>query len=157
MELLVVIAVIGLLASIILVSVNSARKKARDVKRLADLKQIQLAIELYYNQNSYYPKEGDGNNGKVGEGGGLDTMLSPYMSAVPNDPLGPGDSSYYYYYDGRQTCTGRSYNPIAVLFARTMEVTSGNAADICSSWGGEGGAGAASAYHIYIGPSSDVY
>jgi len=153
-ELLVVIAIIGILASVVLVSLNSARKKARDSKRLSDLKQIQLAIELYYDDKGYYPKEGDGSNGRVGEGAGLDTMLSPYISAVPNDPLGPGDGSYYYYYDGKQWCTGGPYNNIAVLFARTMEVTAGNASDICSSWGGEGGAGTANAYHIYIGPSS---
>jgi type II secretion system protein G len=156
-ELLVVIAIIGLLASIVLVSLNATRKKARDSKRLSDLKQIQLAIEMYYDDNGYYPKEGDGANGKVGEGAGLDNMLSPYMAKVPADPLGPGDTTHYYYYDGNQLCSGGPYSNIAVLFARTMEVTAGNASDICSSWGGEGGAGGANAYHIYIGPSSDVY
>jgi prepilin-type N-terminal cleavage/methylation domain-containing protein len=53
-ELLVVIAIIGLLASIVLVSLNSARAKARDAKRVSELKQIQTAIELYYDRaNSY--------------------------------------------------------------------------------------------------------
>src|SRR3989338_305713 len=55
LELLVVIAIIGLLASIIIVSVNLARMKARDAKRIADFKQIQNALALYYDDNGKYP------------------------------------------------------------------------------------------------------
>jgi len=54
-ELLVVIAIIGLISSIVLVSLNSARVKARDAKRIAEIKQIQTALELYYDDNSAYP------------------------------------------------------------------------------------------------------
>ena len=45
-ELLVVIAIIGLLAAIVLASVNSARVKGRDARRLADLKQISNAAAI---------------------------------------------------------------------------------------------------------------
>ncbi|MCX6731429.1 MAG: prepilin-type N-terminal cleavage/methylation domain-containing protein, partial [Candidatus Parcubacteria bacterium] len=54
-ELLVVISIIGLLSSIVLASLNSARAKARDAKRMSDLHQLQLALELYYNQYGQYP------------------------------------------------------------------------------------------------------
>lgn len=54
-ELLVVISIIGLLASVILVSVNSARRKARDTKRLADMNQMAKALELYFNEKNGYP------------------------------------------------------------------------------------------------------
>ncbi len=55
-ELLVVIAIIGVLASIVLASLNSARRKSRDARRITDLKQIQLALELYFDaQGSTYP------------------------------------------------------------------------------------------------------
>jgi prepilin-type N-terminal cleavage/methylation domain-containing protein len=47
-ELLVVIAIIGILSSITVVSLNSARARGRDAKRIADVKQIQLALSLYY-------------------------------------------------------------------------------------------------------------
>ncbi|MFZ4648228.1 MAG: type II secretion system protein, partial [Patescibacteria group bacterium] len=54
-ELLVVIAIIGLLATLSVVALNSARVKARDAKRLADVRQIQTALELYFNASSSYP------------------------------------------------------------------------------------------------------
>ena len=54
-ELLVVIAIIGVLASTVLTSVNSARIKARDARRKADLRQISLALELYYDTYGAYP------------------------------------------------------------------------------------------------------
>jgi prepilin-type N-terminal cleavage/methylation domain-containing protein len=50
-ELLVVIAIIGILASIVLASLNTARKKSRDVRRVADLDQIRLANELFFDSN----------------------------------------------------------------------------------------------------------
>ena len=54
-ELLVVISIIGLLASIVLVSLNTARSKSRDARRVADVRQIMNALELFYNDNSGYP------------------------------------------------------------------------------------------------------
>ena len=47
-ELLVVIAIIGLLATIVMVSLNTARGKARDARRMGDIKQMMLALEMYY-------------------------------------------------------------------------------------------------------------
>jgi prepilin-type N-terminal cleavage/methylation domain-containing protein len=55
-ELLVVISIIALLSTIVMASLNAARSKARDAKRAADLKQVQIAIELFRNDNGYYPQ-----------------------------------------------------------------------------------------------------
>jgi type II secretion system protein G len=54
-ELLVVIAIIGILSSVVVATLNSARTKARDAARVSDLKQIQVALELYYDSRGEYP------------------------------------------------------------------------------------------------------
>ena len=136
-----------------LVSLNTARTKARDAKRKAQLDNIRALLDMYYAEHGYYPRESDHANGKVGEGGGLDTLLAPYISSgsLPHDPLGPNNSSYYYYYDGWQWCrkNGHSFM-MAVLFARNLEGGHGNGSDFCDSWGGEGGAGGGNAWHIVL-------
>jgi len=54
-ELLVVVTIIGILASIVLVSLGSARVKARDTRRIADLRQVTLALEFYVDKYRHYP------------------------------------------------------------------------------------------------------
>ncbi len=55
-ELLVVIAIIGLLSTLSILALNTARARARDAKRISDVKQIQTALEMYYNDTSDYPE-----------------------------------------------------------------------------------------------------
>ena len=59
-EILVVIAILGLMASIIMASTASARMKSRDAKRKADLRQMATMMEMYYNQYGYYPAPSGG-------------------------------------------------------------------------------------------------
>jgi len=108
-ELLVVIAIIGILATIVLVSLNTARQKARDVRRIGDMRQIALALEMYYDDNTTtgYPAGGDlavGCNdwGNVTTAGTLVYALQTgvgYMTVVPSDP-GGGSVAYAYESDG---------------------------------------------------------
>lgn len=75
-ELLVVIAIIGILASVVLASLNSARRKSRDARRISDIKQLQLALELYFDAQSSptYP-------------GTLANMAGNQIPTIPKDPL----------------------------------------------------------------------
>ncbi len=57
-ELLIVVSIIGILASIVLVSLSSSRMKARDAQRLQDIKSIQNALEVYYSTYGHYPVSG---------------------------------------------------------------------------------------------------
>jgi len=53
-ELLVVIAIIGILSSIVLVSVNSARNKAKDAAIKGNVEGTRVAAELFYDNGSTY-------------------------------------------------------------------------------------------------------
>ena len=54
-ELLVVISIIGILSSFAIVSLNSARQKARDALRKGDMAQLRTALEMYYDDYLSYP------------------------------------------------------------------------------------------------------
>lgn len=100
-ELLVVIAIIGLLSAVVLASLNSARTKGRDARRVADIKQLQLALELYYDANSAYPAAIS-----------TTTLVTPgYIAAIPADPS--TNAAYSYAGLGASTCT--SYHLGATL------------------------------------------
>ncbi|MDO8554977.1 MAG: type II secretion system protein [bacterium] len=104
-ELLVVIAIISLLSSIVFASLNSARAKARDAKRVVDVKQLATALQLYFNDNDSFPSNTSCLNGWCCLGHGdagtcwtsasgyhgstaLDNSLSPkYISKISDDPL----------------------------------------------------------------------
>ncbi len=163
-EVIVVSGIIALFMSVALASASQVRQNARDKVRAGDLEQIKSAIQLYAATYKEYPCESAANcdnqavsmNGKIGEGGNIDTLLAEFMSTVPVDPLGPGDTDHYYYIDPNQTCGGNP-NQI-VIFANTMETNKfKNFEDtICTSWEGEGGAGNSDSYMIVIGDSSDI-
>src|SRR6185436_8533900 len=83
-ELLVVIAIIGILSSVVLASLNSARKKGRDARRIADIKQLQLALELYYDAHP-----------TVGYPAVLSTLVTDGLIAtIPTDPQNSAAYSY---------------------------------------------------------------
>lgn len=86
-ELLVVIAIIGLLSTLAVVALNNARAKSRDARRVSDIKQIQTALEMHYNDNGGYPPTAAG----PASGAAFGTT----MAAVPTNPT-PGGATYTY-------------------------------------------------------------
>ena len=104
-ELLVVVSIISLLSSVVLASLNTARAKARDTKRVADMHELRNALELFYTNNNHYPSfttEGVSNSGEqIGDDNGpIEQALAPYMSTIPRDPSHDG-ATYYYAYDSQ--------------------------------------------------------
>lgn len=99
-ELLVVIAIIGILAAVVLVSLNTARVRGRDARRLSDLQNVSLAMELFSDVNDgQYPDDALTPCAGDAEGtgtptdtlfGNIATCLSGegYLADVPSDPLG---------------------------------------------------------------------
>jgi prepilin-type N-terminal cleavage/methylation domain-containing protein len=116
-ELLVVIAIIGLLASVVLLALNSARQKSRDAKRLADVRQMASALELYY--DSVTPN-GYPTTANFGSG-----LVPTYIGSLPTYPA-PTDGtctspgSYTYTSGG----TG-AYTLVFCLGAATGGLTTG--------------------------------
>lgn len=55
-ELLVVIAIMGVLATIVLSSLPTARSRARDAKRLTDMKAIYTALVQYELDHGFVPR-----------------------------------------------------------------------------------------------------
>ena len=83
-ELLVVIAIIAILTSIVTSGLGSARQKARDTKRVSDVKQLQLALALYADANSNrYPTT-------------LAPLVPIYIQAIPVPPGGTSQTAYSY-------------------------------------------------------------
>jgi len=89
-ELLVVIAIIGILATVSIISLTNARAKSRDAKRAGDMKQIQTALELFFNDKNRYPTIDEFNSGSIFSTS--TNATSTYMQIIPSAPT-PADGS----------------------------------------------------------------
>lgn len=91
-ELLVSISIIGIMTALATVSYSGAQKKARDARRVEDIKAIQVAAEQYYSQSPtyLYPVTNMYTAGKVWTSAVGTTILAIY----PSDPKGSTYGSY---------------------------------------------------------------
>lgn len=106
-EILVAIAIIGVLASFTIANFAGSQQKVRDSQRKNDLNQIQTALVSYFQDNGSFPSITVGNT-KVAAGKISDTnlvsLLAPYINKLPSDPLVSQNplfpQNYYYQSDG---------------------------------------------------------
>ena len=105
-ELLVVIAIIGILSTLSVVVFNNVRAKARDSRRLSDVKQIGMALELYYDDKGVYPAPptptGTPITGLCLSNLGISSTCGaiPYLQKIPSDPLPNIHYTYSYLNSG---------------------------------------------------------
>jgi prepilin-type N-terminal cleavage/methylation domain-containing protein len=131
-ELLVVIAIIAILSTVVMAGLNSARLKGRDAKRLSDIKQLQSALELCFDNGVGYP--GLAANSTMADLGAANcaaggTPFSTYMSPMPANPA-PGGIAYTYCSEvsgaANGTCDNTSHASYQIKF--NLEGQSGSLA-----------------------------
>lgn len=108
-EMLVVMTILGLLATVGLANYQGAQAKARDARRKSDLGQIKTAAETYFSDHRNYP--GNSVSGQIvcidsplticdwGEQF-VDENGTIYMARLPRDPS--SGRNYFYVTDGTQ-------------------------------------------------------
>ncbi len=94
-ELMVTIAIIGVIFGIIITSTLAIKRNSRDAQRQADLRSIQSALEQYNADQTYYPTTANLNLSSTV------TLSSPggrvYLNKIPKDPQsGAGGVDYVY-------------------------------------------------------------
>lgn len=120
-ELMVVIGIIAILATIGLTIYTSAQKSGRDGRRIADIQEIQKALEQFYAANGYYPI-GSGSNGTVWAYNvtTFNNDLTPYFQGqkIPQDPQASATRDYVYASNNVvASCTNYTYVLCAQLEA----------------------------------------
>jgi prepilin-type N-terminal cleavage/methylation domain-containing protein len=122
-ELLVVVAIIGVLATIVLSSLSDARARSRDAKRLADIRTIQAALEVYYVDNGVYPLlPHDYTRSDDATWDDLETLLGTTLPVDPINRFIQNDEWFLYAYqayDNDPGCNGQAYLIIFQLESRT--------------------------------------
>jgi prepilin-type N-terminal cleavage/methylation domain-containing protein len=112
-ELLIVIVVIGILATLVIVTFTGIQQKARDSKRKTDINALNSHVEAYYASNGYYPTLKDLQTASF-----LSTSLKGFDPSALSDPKGGaisgtvGASNYAYVAAASSTSTAACDNTV---------------------------------------------
>lgn len=130
-ELLVVIAIIGMLASLVLASLNSARARSRDARKQNDLRQISIALQLFFDTNKRMPNNYSGGGQCEGDGFYEQAMgelvTGGFLKSIPKSP---GGAVYCFYNYG-------AGNNVGVIMETTLETVPNSTTGIppsCRPW-----------------------
>jgi len=101
-EIMVVILILGLLATIVVQSLRGATDKAKRVKAQSDIAEIKTGLDRYYLDAGSYPTSDQGLNSLVsapasGNNVPANYESGGYLQSIPKDPWG---NPYYYQSDG---------------------------------------------------------
>ena len=88
-EMLIVVAVVGILASLVLVGLAPVQRQGRDARRISDLRQVQTGLELYFVRNGEYPDTQSWTEL-------MDTLVNAGIG-ISNVPQDPSPSKTYQY------------------------------------------------------------
>lgn len=134
-ELLVVVGIIGLLSSVVLASLNTARAKARDARKQADFKQISTALNFYYDKYGTMPANlvpgvdvCDGGPNQIQ----YDQLMTNFISDgfLGQIPRTPGGGTYCYYNYGANSSAGA----LLVTSLEAVPDTTAGIAPSCRPW-----------------------
>lgn len=89
-EIIVVVAVIGILSLVVFASFEDSRKKGRDTARHADIQQLGAAVQVYGATYNRYPAALE------------DLVTADLFATLPTDPLGTDE--YVYAYENKGNC-----------------------------------------------------
>lgn len=123
-EMLIVVAIIGILSGAVLVGLGPVQKGGRDARRVSDLRQAQNALELYFNKNGTYPA--------LSSGGKLDDVATTITGSVGGQiPKDPRSTTLNYYYislnGGTSYVLGASLEDVSNKSLQTGSYTSTSA------------------------------
>lgn len=107
-ELLIVITIIGIMTAVVSTNLSSARSRARDTRRKADLRSVEQSLRLYYNDNQAYPRSNGSfvitacTSGTCNWGSAFTNTIgtTTYISSLPRDPSYSSNNTtptYLYY------------------------------------------------------------
>lgn len=137
-ELLVVISIISLLSSIVFATVNSARAKARDARKIADFRAISIALQLFFDATGRMPANNWSCAGALAPGAGSCGARSTGLSQPAFDmsmqelvnmgflsrlPQSPGGIDYAWYnYGGGNSIGGLMQTSLETVPDTTMGI-----------------------------------
>ncbi|MFH1187171.1 MAG: prepilin-type N-terminal cleavage/methylation domain-containing protein [Candidatus Levyibacteriota bacterium] len=105
-ELLIVVAIIGILATLLMSNFVGVRQRGRDAQRKSDMRQLQSALEMYRADEGAYPLVIPACGSSLKS---VDETIT-YMQKIPCDPSNSGSFVYVY-----ASSNGSTYSLIACL------------------------------------------
>jgi len=128
-ELLIVIAIVGILAGIVYANFGSAGGKGRDAKRQADLRVLQTAIEQYKSKYGQYPAQGCGTPAssfateRDCPGVYVEGLVPEFLPQLPTDPKRGTSQGFAYITNNSSNNIGTVYKAMVMNTVETETVT----------------------------------